>query len=451
MTIRKQFYILALILLAIPVTCVIFVTTYRYVKSPERYMENGFKEIKDLDLSEKDIKTVEDNLKLLPPDIETAIIEDSGHILYSTMEEFQADTTISKVETWRYFNDTSSSYFYQFTALDLELNKSTILISRIDRDKKKSAKKSHLMTYLLIFLFCIVCFCVMFIALLSKNIFDSIIIIKNQTDQISNGDINTPITRKGGSVKLNEITSILQSLENMRISLLEVQNRKSKFIMGISHDLRTPVAIIKGYIEALKDGVITDKKEIIQTYDLIEGKTERLETMINTLINYMKLNDNDIREQLIPSSISRLIIDFSKEAEITGTIYKRKVVSKIDLPVDIEIPLDKNLVNRAFENIFSNAIRYTEEGDQITLISFIDEENNIIFKIQDDGIGIAKKDLDHIFELFYRGTNSRREEGMGIGLSVVKNIIDTHQWKINVESEKNKGTTFIIKIPVKTK
>ena len=173
--------------------------------------------------------------------------------------------------------------------------------------------------------------------------------------------------------------------------------------------------------------------------------------MINTLINYMKLNDNDIREQLIPSSISRLIIDFSKEAEITGTIYKRKVVSKIDLPVDIEIPLDKNLVNRAFENIFSNAIRYTEEGNQITLISFIDEENNIVFKIQDDGIGIAKKDLDHIFELFYRGTNSRREEGMGIGLSVVKNIIDTHQWKINVESEKNKGTTFIIKIPVKTK
>lgn len=448
MTIKKQFYILASILLAIPITCVIFVSTYRYFKSPERYMEDGFKSVKQLDLSEHDLAVVMDALKMIPPDIETAIIENNGFVIYSVIPEFQTGSYIDRQKSWKYLNDTSNIYFYQFTSMNLDQCDTTILISRIPRDKR--SRKNNLYKYLLLFLFFVVCICVIFIALLSKNIFNSILEIKNKTDQITNGDITTPITRTETSAKLNEITSILHSLENMRLSLLEAQNRKSKFIMGISHDLRTPVAIIKGYIEALKDGVITEKTEIAKTYDLIEGKTDRLESMINTLINYMKLNETEIREQLEPQSITKLITDFAKEAEITGTIYKRVVISNINLPDDIEIPLSKQLVSRAFENIFSNALRYTKEDNQITLTAY-EENNYVIFKISDDGIGIAKKDLNHIFELFYRGTNSRLEEGMGIGLSVVKNIIDTHQWDIKVESEKNVGTTFTIIIPITSK
>ena len=76
-----------------------------------------------------------------------------------------------------------------------------------------------------------------------------------------------------------------------------------------------------------------------------------------------------------------------------------------------------------------------------------EKQNHIILQIKDTGVGIDKKDLDHIFDIFYRGTNSRKEEGMGIGLSVVKSIIDTHGWSISVSSQKKKGTCFTIKIP----
>ena len=115
---------------------------------------------------------------------------------------------------------------------------------------------------------------------------------------------------------------------------------------------------------------------------------------------------------------------------------------------NINVPFDSLLARRVFENLFNNALRYTNDGDTITLTSYIDvDESSVIYKISDTGIGIDEKDLKNIFNMFYRGTNSRREEGMGIGLSVVQNIIETHRWKISVDSKKDIGTTFTIKIP----
>ena len=102
---------------------------------------------------------------------------------------------------------------------------------------------------------------------------------------------------------------------------------------------------------------------------------------------------------------------------------------------------------RALENLYMNALRYTEDGDFI-MISAENDTKNIYLKVCDTGIGIEKQDLNRIFDMFYRGTNSRREEGMGIGLSVVKNIIDIHSWKIEVESERHIGTYFKIIIPI---
>ena len=111
--------------------------------------------------------------------------------------------------------------------------------------------------------------------------------------------------------------------------------------------------------------------------------------------------------------------------------------------------MNKTLISRAFENLLSNALRYTKENDTITISAYKINDSEIKVAIADTGIGIDEKDLNQIFDLFYRGTNSRREEGMGIGLSVVKNIMETHNWNIEVKSEKDKGTCFIITIPLK--
>ena len=235
----------------------------------------------------------------------------------------------------------------------------------------------------------------------------------------------------------------------MRDSLLEAETRKNKFIMGISHDLRTPVAIIKGYTEAIKDGVISDKNELNSTLTLIESKTTQLEDMIDTLINYTKMNNREMMENLVPGDIAKLIRFFAKDSKILATAFKRNIICDINLPESIMIPLNSQLAQRSFENLFSNALRYTKDDDTIKIISYIDEnENAIKLKIEDTGIGIEEKDLNNIFDLFYRGTNSRREEGMGIGLAVVKTIVNTLGWQIAVDSKKDEGTCFTITMPL---
>ena len=232
----------------------------------------------------------------------------------------------------------------------------------------------------------------------------------------------------------------------MRISLSEAQNQKSKFIMGISHDLRTPVAVIKGYTEAISDGVISSEEEIKNTMELITAKTNQLETMIDMLINFTKMNSTEIRQAMKTQSITDFLTEIIKEEQTTGNVFKRKIITEINFDKDVLVPFDRQLATRVFENLFNNAMRYTKDDDTITLRAFI-EEQNVIYSITDTGIGIEEKELKNIFELFYRGTNSRREEGMGIGLSVVKNIIETHGWKIEVASKKDEGTTFTITIP----
>lgn len=298
---------------------------------------------------------------------------------------------------------------------------------------------------ILIFISICLIACLVFIIYIIINIFDSIMIVKNQTTKLASGDLSDPLPPANQSI--NEITEITQSLEKMRSSLQNTQNRQNKFIMGLSHDLRTPIAVIKGYIEAISDGIISNPNDIAETMELIASKTEKLETMINSLISFMKMDSKEYRNTLIPGSIKNIITEFAKEAENSGRVFNRKISYSIELSKDYFIPLDQQLVTRAFENLYSNALRYTKDGDYIT-ISAEDDKQNIYIKFCDTGEGIDKKDLDNIFDMFYRGTNSRREEGMGIGLSVVKNIIDIHNWKINVDSEKNIGTYFTITIPL---
>ena len=297
---------------------------------------------------------------------------------------------------------------------------------------------------LFLILFFLVVNCFFIIIYISRTVFRSIKILEKQTQDIASGKLDTKIDIPIN--KTNEITSISDSIEKMRLSLIDEENRKNKFIMGISHDLRTPVAIIKGYTEALRDGVITEE-EFKNTLTLIDTKANQLNGMIDTLINFVKLETSDWRQNLHNGSITKLIIEFGQNTESTCRVFNRIPLININLNEDFFIPLDPQLVNRVFENLMSNALRYTDENDRISIIAF-KQDNKILLKISDTGYGISKTDLNHIFDLFYRGSSSRREEGMGIGLSVVKTIIDTLGWSIGVESIVKEGTTFTITIPL---
>lgn len=451
MKIKRQFFLLALSIISIPLLCALYILIDGYLKSQDRVLIKGYKEIHKLEnnlFSQSEWDELYDTINSLPPDVECSFLSPDFKVILSSIKELPKDAIVTQIDLWYILKTTSNDYYYQFT--DAPINdQHLMMISRVSRNKQwNSRKRGNLVSSLMLFLFVIIALLFFYVILIFFSISRSITSLKDKTKEISEGKLDEKITNSSMAAT-NEITSITESLEKMRLSLQEAQYQKNKFIMGISHDLRTPVAVIKGYTEALTDGVITDPDEIKNTLELISVKTNQLEDMINTLINFMKLNTTDIRNTLIPHNISSLLNDFAKDAKVSGQVFNRNIECDINVDKTIETPFDTQLITRAFENIFSNALRYTKDNDTIKLIGKNDDQN-VYFSISDTGCGIDKKDLSNIFDLFYRGTTSRREEGMGVGLSVVKNIIDTHGWSINVTSEKNKGSTFNITIPYKT-
>ncbi len=464
MKIKSQFILLSSTVLLIPILFSIFILLHTYIHSPNRYLLSGTGKIESFErsfLPENQAEALEKSLKLLAKDIEAvAYLPSDRIIIYSSIPEIKSGSIISQSELWNFAEQNSDKYFFQFVRT-ASTDYKVLLLTRINRSLVSTEKKTQLYLKILLLIIILTFIALFIICFISRTVFKSLNKVEHKSVRLAEGKLDEKIIEDNYSKNSNEITMILKSLEKMRCDLLEVQNRKNRFIMGISHDLRTPVSVIKGYSEAIIDGVISDNEDIAESMRLIDSKANLLEDMIDSLLNFIKLNDTEIKQNLEYTSITELIKEFARYTEITGTIFKRKVITKINLPPkDISVPLNKQLVYRSLENLFNNAIRYTKDDGIIEieahteynkkLINDTSPHNIIVLRIKDNGSGINQQDLPNIFEMFYRGTNSRREEGMGIGLSVVKNIMDTHGWKISVESKKSIGSCFTIEIPFKS-
>lgn len=444
MTLKKQFSLLIIFTIAIPMISTTFLLIQNYMHSSKRYLIDGYASLDKIEEENKDYKDGIKFISLLPNTVEaTLIATDTSKIICSTIPELKNQNDIEQV--WPIIKTTYKDYYYQFTSPKTQ--KDTLLITRVPKKSKRLTNPEIIITTLLILFSIGILISIVSILIISKTIFNSIIEIKTKTQELANGDLTQPIIIYDTQKKQNEIMSILESLEIMRQSLCDAEQRKNYFIMSISHDLRTPVAIIKGYTEAISDGIINNQNDINDAITLIGSKTEQLEIMIDDLINFTKFNNYELTETLKTESITELIKYFAKEMELSTNVFKRDIVCTIDIKDNILLPINKKLVLRALQNIYVNALRYTGDGDKI-FITAVENKNNIILEIKDTGCGISKKDLPHIFDLFYRSSNSRNGKNMGIGLSVVKSVIDVHGWSISVSSTKNIGTSFKIKIPI---
>ena len=485
MKIRNQFRLFTIGIIAVPLICALLLPLYHYFTRPERTLIKGYKQIRKLSeqpVSKRDFAVLSDMLKRTPPGVDVLVVANHSNIVFTTMKEFKGSKFVDDATLFSFVKSTSQKYFYQMVTQTLEdASMNVLLVSRVPRDHERRPKGIQWFTrYIIIFITIFELFCILVIMHLSSTISRSITILEDNTQRIADGELDVKLETGSELRTTNEITKLSENLDKMRLALKDASERRQRFIMGISHDLRTPVAVIKGYTEAISDGVISNSEELKKTLDIIGTKTNQLETMIDTLINFVKLNSSDWRSQLQKQKLAPFLKDFAATSISTGGVFKRNVTANIQLDDELEVPFDKQLFQRALENLFSNALRYTQENDAITIEAYKVDNDQLhkeyasanseelplpsesknktspngeardygIITIADTGTGIDSKDKTHIFELFYRGTNSRRESGMGIGLSVVKNIIDTHGWQITVQSQKGIGTTFKIIIPL---
>ena len=231
-------------------------------------------------------------------------------------------------------------------------------------------------------------------------------------------------------------------------SLRQLEKIKTEFVANASHELRTPVAAIKGFSETLLDGALEDKEASRRFVEIIDKEAHRLTGLINDLLYLSRLEvKNNIDKG--PVNVEEVLMDcVTNLANYSADQGVQIIIDKKDhIP---EILANKELLTSSFINLIDNGIKYTPRGGFLR-INVEKKCDMIKINFTDNGIGIPKDDLPRIFERFYRVDKSRNQDikGTGLGLSIVKYIMEQHQGYIHVQSEIGKGSTFILTLPIK--
>jgi signal transduction histidine kinase len=367
-------------------------------------------------------------------------------VLYSTVSDFKTGAVGTTEEIFSLLAAKNGRYGYTFESPGWLEGKEYILI-RHNSPNRLRPPLFPMVSAILLFIVLVI-FAISMSLFIARSITKSVLILEDATKRIAAGDLDLTVDVRGS----NEITSLTSSLNKMRSTLKEEENRRYRFIMGVTHDLKTPLALIRGYTEAIKDGVADDPVSRINATDIIISKAEQLEGMINDLLEFVQMDTGEWMSRLQKVNLGEFLKSFARRISLDAKLFHHHTVIDLTLPLSLAVPLDERLVARALENLVNNAIRYTPDGTTIRFGAAM-AENTVRITISDNGPGISKDDLPHVFETFYRGSSSRREEGMGLGLSIVKWVIASHGWSIAVASEQNvegaaAETCFTITIPL---
>ncbi len=222
-----------------------------------------------------------------------------------------------------------------------------------------------------------------------------------------------------------------------------MEMHRKEFLGNVSHELKTPIFNIQGYVTTLLDGGLEDKTIRYEYLKRTEQNVERLITIVEDLVDISQLETGELnldREMFDIAALAREVIE-TQELDATARHISLEVAG--DLQVAIVVYADKFRIRQVLTNLVVNSIRYGNENGK-TVLHFRIEDGNARIEVSDTGIGIAPENINRIFERFYRVDKSRSREigGTGLGLSIVKHIIEAHGQSINVTSEVGKGTTF---------
>ena len=233
------------------------------------------------------------------------------------------------------------------------------------------------------------------------------------------------------------------------------ENEQRQFVSNVSHELRTPLTSLRAYIEALNDGAWKDPEIAPQFLEVTQEETERMIRMINDLLSLSRMDRGVVKMDLewvnFNDFLSHVLNRFDmivKNDEKDQTGQKKYSIKRKITNQDLWVEIDTDQMMQVIDNIMNNAIKYSPDGGVIT-VGLTQSQNQIILGISDQGLGIPKKDLNKIFDRFYRvdKARSREQGGTGLGLAIAKEIVEAHKGKIWADSQEGKGSTFYISLP----
>ncbi len=274
--------------------------------------------------------------------------------------------------------------------------------------------------------------------------------MKGTTDRIAKGDFGGRVRIKSRD-ELGELAKsfniMADELEQMIESLRLMDKIRTDFIASVSHELKTPLTLIKGYTETLENKGIEDKKTSLRFISIIKEHSDRLGKIVDDLLSLSELElskDCVNKEEFdLKELIDEVVLGFGLALE-----RKKQKLTVDEQGGDFQMSGDRNRIGQVLVNLIDNAIKYTAESGLIEL-SVIDRGEQACFSVRDNGIGISAEHIDRVFERFYRVDKARSRElgGTGLGLSIAKHIVLAHNGKISIESKPGKGTKVTVTLP----
>ena len=232
----------------------------------------------------------------------------------------------------------------------------------------------------------------------------------------------------------------------------KIDRERRNFVSNVSHELRTPLTSIKSYTEALVDGAWENKEIAPGFLKVIETETDRMMRMITDLLNLSRMDQNRLGLEKEFINMNELVLHSVNRFEMVlqSEPYREKnyrILTDITQR-DLWVELDQDKITQVLDNIINNAIKYSPDGGRI-IVRLMETHTDIIVSVSDEGLGIARKDIPHLFDRFYRvdKARSRAMGGSGLGLAIAQEVVQLHGGKIWVNSIENKGSTFFVSLP----
>ena len=271
--------------------------------------------------------------------------------------------------------------------------------------------------------------------------------LSDAAKNVAEGDFSVYLQPQNTPDKYDYIDVMFTDFNAMVKELGSIETLKNDFVSNVSHEIKTPLAIIKNYTTALKNNDISqnEKAEYINT---IIHATDNLSTLVTNILRLNKLENQEIEVPAEQYDLCRQLSDCI--LSFTSLIDKKNINLVVDIEDKAMLTEDKNMLEIVWNNLLSNAIKFTDDGGTISIMQS-SEENAVNISISDTGCGISPESIKHIFDKFYQENTSHSGEGNGLGLALSHRIIEKIGGTLSVVSKPSKGSTFSVNIPIKSK